>query len=119
MSRKRKSRAFWVRLVGEFEGRDPRPTHVAYAAEKSVRVGTFRLWLYRLRREKTEVEPEVSLVPVELSRTSVASDFAATAALTPAPIDAALPGGVVLRFEVGTDPEYIGALLGAAARRLG
>jgi hypothetical protein len=119
MSRKQKSRAFWVRVVGEFEGRDPRPTHVTYAAEKRVRVGTFRLWLYRLRREKAEVEPALSLVPVELSRKSVASGFATTTALGAGPIDAALPGGVVLRFEVGTDPEYIGALLGAAARRLG
>ena len=119
MSGKRKSRAFWVRIVDEFEGREPRPKHVAYAAERRVRVSTFRLWLYRLRRERLEVEPALSLVPVELLRTSAASDFETTVELASAPIDAALPGGVVLRFAVGTDPEYIGALLGAAARRLG
>ena len=116
MSGQRRGRGFWTGFVDEFEGRDPRPKHVDYAAEKQVCVGTFRLWLYRLRRERAAELPALSFVPVEFGGGGAGGDVPVSTAFGPGPIDAALPSGVVLRFDVGTDPEYIGALVRTTGR---
>ncbi len=112
----RRGREFWTRLVDEFEAREPRLRHVAYAAEKGVRVWTFRSWLYRLRRERRESRGgDPSFLPVELIGDGDEALAAETVAVAGSPIDAALPNGVLLRFAVGTDPEYVGALLRAVS----
>lgn len=98
MQRARSGRAFWTGVVEEFEGREPRPRHMDYAAEKRVCVGSFRPWLYRLRRERAEDSGSLGFVPVELVGQSVGASGAEMPAPVEMPIDAALPGGVILRW---------------------
>jgi hypothetical protein len=124
MSR-RIGREFWTRVIAEYESRAPEQTHWDFAEEWGLKLTTFRSWLYRLRREQETVASdnytvgsELALVPIEVT----GIDEAAVVAGSDdgfAPLDAAFPGGMVLRFQAGTDPGYMAELLSSVSRRLG
>lgn len=52
MARRRRSREYWEHLVDEFEREDE--SAPAFARSHRVHVATFRSWLYRIRRERSE-----------------------------------------------------------------
>ena len=58
----RKSRSDWVTLVRAFERSEE--THEAFCRERGVKVGSFRAWLYKLRREGGT--PDIRMVPVDV-----------------------------------------------------
>ncbi len=115
---KRIGREFWTRAIAEYESRAPEQTHWDFVEEWGLKLTTFRSWLYRIRRVREAVGHELSLVPIEVTGID-------EAAVVPgsgdgfAPLDAAFPGGMVLRFQAGTDPAYMAELLSSVSRRLG
>lgn len=122
---KRIGREFWTRVIDEYESRAPEQTHCDFVEEWGLKLTTFRSWLYRLRREQETVASdnytvgdELSMVPVEITGLDEAS---VTADPTEgfSPVDAAFPGGMVLRFQAGTDAVYMAELLSSVSRRLG
>ena len=96
----RQGREYWERVVAELEGSSL--SHVEFARQHRVHVGSLRGWLYRLRRERLSASvPRMLPVRVE----------------TPPP--ASGPGvveihvlGVVVRVPVGTEPSYVAELVG-------
>jgi len=46
---KRRGREFWAGVVAEYEGSGQ--SHDGFCLSRGLEVGTFRRWLYRLRRE--------------------------------------------------------------------
>jgi hypothetical protein len=42
-------RAFWAKLISEFESNDERERRAAFGGRHGVRLTTLRTWLYRLR----------------------------------------------------------------------
>jgi len=94
----------WRELIREYESGDRRETQTAFARRRGVSVGTFRLWLYRVRRERTTGP---ALVPVRvLSSTAPTARWRDDVSL-----ELELPSGVRLRFPVGTDGGYLAALV--------
>ena len=90
-------RSYWERLVGEFERSGL--TQADFAERRGVLVGTLRYWIYKLRGETRAAEPKsVELVPVRVASSAV-RHFEAQVA------------GVGFRFEVGTEPGYVAAVL--------
>ena len=60
--RARQGRAHWLRVVARFERRGV--SHDAFCAAEKLNIGTFRTWLYKLRREGAmEVPSFVEVVP--------------------------------------------------------
>ena len=53
MGKRGRGRAFWTRVVAEFESSSLRQEE--FAAKRRISLGTFRCWLYRLRQEEHEV----------------------------------------------------------------
>ncbi len=101
----RRGRAFWSRLVAEFERSGLK--HEAFAATQGVPVGTLRKWIYRLRRERG---PAPRLLPVRVAAPGPAAPPRPGAG--PAgPVEAMLPDGVHLRFAPGTDSRYVADVL--------
>jgi hypothetical protein len=101
MAKRRHGRAFWTKLISEFESNGDGESHSAFAARSGVRLTTFRTWLYRLRlQEAPRAKRAVRVLPV----TVVGADRSSHALS----IDC---NGVALRFGADTDPSYIAALV--------
>lgn len=99
-----RGRDYWHKLVRAYErsGQAQRPL----CKQHGVSLGTFQHWLYPLRREDQAAVDSTALLQVELPQAATASQ----------PLEAGLPGGVVLRFWTGTDPRYIAALVAEVER---
>lgn len=101
MAKRRQGRAFWTKLISEFESNGAGESHATFAARSGVRLTTFRTWLYRLRtqdapraRRAIRVLP-VSVVGADRSGRELSIDC----------------NGVGLRFGADTDPSYVAALV--------
>ena len=116
---KRIGREFWTRVVEEYESQASEQMHWEFCEEWGLKLTTFRSWLYRLRRERLAFEGEVGLVPIEVTGVELPDVRAAGSAGEFSAVDAAFPGGMVLRFQAGTDPGYMAELLSSVSRRLG
>jgi hypothetical protein len=101
MAKRRRGRAFWTKLISEFESNGGGDSHAAFAALHRVPLTTFRTWLYRLRmQEARRAKRAVRVLPVTVvgaapSRRELSIDC----------------NGVALRFGADTDPSYIAALV--------
>ena len=94
----RRNREDWKRLIAEY--RSSGMSSKAFAIKRRLNLGTFRWWAAELRDElPTEI---VKFVPVETSATVVPARDVVEARVGP----------VTLRFESGTDVEYMSELLG-------
>jgi hypothetical protein len=96
----RQGRGYWERAVRKFEASEL--TQEAFCEAQGLTVGTFRSWLYRLRRERGAGMP--AFVEVVASKES----FARQACVVRI-------GGAELRFESLPDVQYLGALLRAGS----
>ena len=95
---------------------ESRQTQKEFAAARGVSVSTLQFWVYKLRREaRRAAAPQLLAVEVVSSTALAARQGAAAAVRGPsaAPLEAALPSGVVLRFSPGTDVDYLRAVLAA------
>lgn len=97
---KRHGRAYWQRAVDRFERQAL--AQEAFCAAHDLNAGTFRSWLYRLRREAQT--PEAAFVEVVSSMESGAV-FACVVRI----------GSAELQFGERPDAVYLGAVLRAAA----
>lgn len=61
----KKGRIFWVQLIAEFEASEG-ISHPKFCALHGVKFGTFRGWLYKLRKEKQEATTPTRFVEVEV-----------------------------------------------------
>ena|ERR1700722_17103335 len=108
----RRTRSEWVTIVEEFERADE--MHEQFCARRGLNVGSFRAWLYRLRRSapKRKVAQSatatVRLLPVHVR--------GASASIEPISIDV-LVRGIVVRVHVGANPQYVSELAAALAAR--
>jgi transposase-like protein len=93
----RRSRETWKQLVAKY--RASGATAEAFARKHRLNVGTLRWWSGQLRKEAPSVR--VQFVPVRSKPTSVPAAGLVEAQLGP----------VTLRFESGTDVQYVSALL--------
>lgn len=97
----RKSRSQWAGIIKSFERMGG--SHEQFCSARGLNLGTFRAWLYRLRRT-SEAPASVALVPVE-----VVSPGAMGA---PAPSDILVAvAGVELRIALGADIRYVAQLV--------
>ena len=112
-------REFWTQMIQEYESREQEQTHWGFCEEHGLELGTFRSWLYRLRGEWRAAGEELALVPVEITDIDHGAVAVADSAGEASPVDAAFPGGMVVRFQTGTDPAYMAELLSSVSRRLG
>ena len=94
----RRTREDWKRLIAEY--RSSGMSSKAFARKRRLNLSTLRWWAAELRDESpTEI---VEFVPIE-----------ASAAVVPTcSVVEARVGAVTLRFESGTDVEYVSELLG-------
>jgi transposase-like protein len=109
---KRRSRAYWARLVAEYEQSPGSKSE--FAAHHNVNAGTFEWWFYRLRRERREsslANPDVRLVEVSLPPTRVERSPETIPFAVSGRIEAVLPSGISLRFDTNVSPFYAGELL--------
>ena len=77
MSEMRRSREQWAEIVERFEHSGE--THEAFCAQHGLHVGSFRSWLYRLRRESSQgkvAHRATRLLPVRLGPVGVSQDEA-------------------------------------------
>jgi hypothetical protein len=101
MAKRRRGRAFWTKLISEFESNGDSESHSGFAARHGVRLTTFRTWLYRLRmQEAPRAKRAVRVLPVTVVGAGPSSHELS--------IDC---NGVALRFGADTDPSYIAALV--------
>jgi hypothetical protein len=96
----RKSRSEWSTIIKAFE-RSGMP-HEAFCSTRGLNVGTFRAWLYRLRREVSLPSPSVALLPVEVTPATM---------LTVAPEVVITISGFEVRVPVGADVGYVVGLV--------
>jgi hypothetical protein len=101
--RERHDRAWWTATVADWERSGL--TAARYSADRGVHESTLRWWRTRLRRLPSPQSPSLALLRVE-----VPSSMIEPATLT------ALVGAAELRIAVGTDADYIGAVVAAIAR---
>ena len=100
MAKRRRGRAFWVKLISEFESNGGE-SHAAFADRHGVRLTTFRAWLYRLRmQEEPRAKRAVRVLPVTVVGGGLSGRDLS--------IDC---NGVALRFAADTDPSYVAALV--------
>lgn len=102
----RRDRAFWERVVDDFEASGE--GHASFARGQGVTVGAFRHWLYRLRRERHgqgAPRATVRLVPVTVAA-------APSSELVEVGVD-----GLVVRFRTGVDAAYVAGLVAALRAR--
>jgi hypothetical protein len=100
-------RAEWTRVIEQFEASGE--SHKDFCARRGLTLGTFRLWLYRLRKESragTVARSATRMVPVHV-RASVARDEVIEVVIA----------GAMLRVLVGTDTRYVAELATALASR--
>lgn len=97
----------WMKLLSEYATSGL--SQKEFVAKHDLSFSTFQYWLYRAsRKKKTESGSSQRFLPVE-----VVSVAAPKARLTDGAIEAGLRSGVVLRFQVGTDTDYLAELLAA------
>lgn len=96
----RRNRSEWKAIIGTFEGSGD--SHEGFCSKHRLRIGTFRWWLYELRRTSVVMAGAPLMLPVEVT--------------TPAPprgrseLVVAVAGAEV-RFDVGTDIGYVAELV--------
>jgi hypothetical protein len=92
-----RGRQDWAKIAAAWErsGEQQR----AFAERHGVALETLRSWIYRLRRERPK---RAKLVELKVARPSPAFD--------PAPVELALPNGMMLRIAPGTDASWISTL---------
>lgn len=95
----RKSRSEWSAIVKAFERSGE--SHEQFCSKRGLALGSFRSWLYRLRRTQ-EAATDVVLLPVEVAA-PVAGD-------APSEIVIAI-AGVEVRVTIGADVGYVAALV--------
>jgi hypothetical protein len=106
----RRSREEWSQVVEAFERSGQ--SHEAFCAQHHINVGSFRGWLYRLRRGAARgkvARSATRLLPVRVSASGATPDDAVV-------IELAF-GGVRLRVPDRVDPHYVAALVAALASR--
>ena len=92
-------RSAWVQAVSDYEVSGL--TQEAYADSKGIGVASLRYWIYKLRRESPRLLPA-----------TVVGSAAPTARCSEGRwIELRLESGAVLRFESGTDPQYLSRLI--------
>lgn len=97
----RKSRSQWAGIIRAFERMGG--SHERFCSARGLNLGTFRAWLYRLRRAG-ETPATVALVPVEV--------ISPVAMAAPAPSDILVAvAGVELRVAIGADIGYVARLV--------
>ncbi len=99
----RRSRDQWAEIVEEFESSGQ--SHESFCAQQRLNVGSFRGWLYRLRKGPSRgkvARNAPRLLPVRVSAASASSDEGL--------IEVGV-GGVVVRVHVGVDPAYVAELV--------
>jgi hypothetical protein len=95
----RKSRSEWSAIIKAF-GRSSM-SHEEFCSERRLNLGTFRVWLYRLRRE-TSAPPAVTLLPIEVTPAAppcLSTDVVIAVA------------GLELRVPIGADIQYVAGLV--------
>jgi hypothetical protein len=104
----RKSRVEWREIVRAFERSGE--THEAFCAGRGLKLGSFRGWLYRIRREPSA---EVRLVRVDVPGRVRTIDT-----VGPAPLRVATSSPIIVwvrdievRVAQGWDPAYVAALV--------
>jgi hypothetical protein len=97
----RRSREEWAALVAEFRSSGARADD--FARRRGLKVATLQWWCSELRRAAARS----SLLPVRFVPLRPAASVEARCK----PVEARV-GSVILRFETGTDVEYVAALLG-------
>jgi len=102
----RKNRQGWQGIIRAFERSGE--THEAFCAARDLNVGTFRAWLYRLRRDASE---GVQLVAVD-----VAPREATVASMEWGRPIVVCVAGVELQVAPGTDAAYVARLVGELRR---
>jgi hypothetical protein len=95
----RRGREFWSGVVEAFEQSGLK--HEQFARQQRLNLGSFRGWLYRLRREggrggRRGHRRAVRVLPVRVQATPVIASL----------IELGV-AGAVLRFAAGTDAEYV------------
>ncbi|NTX64921.1 IS66 family insertion sequence element accessory protein TnpB [Myxococcus sp. CA051A] len=104
--RKRAEKPEWVRVVEEFEASGL--TQREFAGRRGLRLSTVQSWVYRRRRqERTEAEPPVRLIPVQVSRAP---------GLEVVMLEVIGAAGARVRFAPGTDVDYVARLVAALER---
>lgn len=101
--RERHDRAWWTATVADWERSGLRAAR--YSADRGVHESTLWWWRTRLRRLSSPQSPSLALLRVEVPLSMVEP-----ATLT------ALVGPAELRIAVGTDVDYVGAVVAAIAR---
>ena len=102
----RRSRDEWADVIAEFEAGGE--SHEEFCARRELNVGSFRGWLYRLRKAQAQgkvARSATRLVPVRVRPGGPSSDGV---------IEIAVPGAV-LRVHVGADVKYVAELAAALA----
>jgi transposase-like protein len=116
------NKARWSRLISDFESTDL--SQPEFAQERGVSVHSLRYWLYQLRKEtkasalsQSETEkPSARPAPKEdLRLLPVRAVRSAPQARQTRPsgefLELVLPSGACVRFQAGTDPRYLRALV--------
>jgi hypothetical protein len=102
----RLGREQWIELISEYKKSGL--TQKEFAARHQVSHNAIQFWLYKLRREADQSR---RFLPVSV----VASPAPKARQTTSGWVEAMLPSGLRLRFEVGTDVRYLGQLFAALA----
>jgi hypothetical protein len=96
----RKSRGEWSAIIKAFERSGE--SHEQFCSKRGLAVGSFRYWLYRVRRTGGAATTDVVLLPVEVT-TPVAR-------YAPSDIVIAI-AGVEVRVAIGADVGYVAGLV--------
>src|SRR4051794_6763559 len=98
----------WRKLIAEYE--ESGLSHKDFIAKHDLSLGCFQFWLYKIRKMKrsvlgseSESDSGTKFLPVEVVASPAPKARAGV-------LEAALPGGVVLRFVVGTETRYLAEL---------
>jgi hypothetical protein len=97
-----RSPAEWLSIVRAFERSGE--SHAEFCSKRGLKLWTFRMWLYRTRRQlAASAATDVVLVPVEVTTSSKTAPSAS-------PVIVAV-AGVEVRVDVGTDVAYVAELV--------
>jgi hypothetical protein len=99
-----KGRAAWTRIIERFEKTEL--THAEFCEARSLNLGSFRTWLYRLRNEQGRGEARGKLV--ELVAVPQRTDDGSCIVRV---------GATEVRFPTRPEVEYLSALLRAVEER--
>jgi transposase-like protein len=113
-------KARWSRLISDWESTNL--SQAEFSRERGISVHSLRYWLHRLRRESKSSlasqpeSEELSAPPKEdLRLLPVRAVGSAPKARQPMPsgefLELVLPSGARVRFQTGTDPRYLRALV--------